>query len=291
MKPLASRTEELVEILMHRIDHGESPQETLLAIKILGLAFINHNDETDQELLYQEASERLKDKLEKSRSKKIKAQCYETLALLTYIISSQIDAQMIRHEMYNRMVANADDDNDVDDDNDDDDDDDDENDDNDILMTSITRAYALMFVVSFCQGPVDIDIIQEEMDKVIGELELLMEFPGTLQTSAGQAVALMFESLRSVTDKSEDQHQNELNELVHTLRSLTMEQDEDEYMFQDILSTVEDGSQPYHEIEIDGKSFVLDRWSKIIPLNAFHRYLGNSGLDQHYKVRKKKVRG
>ncbi|ORZ23374.1 hypothetical protein BCR42DRAFT_134656 [Absidia repens] len=221
---------------------------------------------------------------------------------------------MIRHEMYNRMVANADDDNDVDNDNDDNDDD--ENDDNDILMTSITRAYALMFVVSFCQGPVDIDIIQEEMDKVIGELELLMEFPGTLQTSAGQAVALMFESLRSITDKSEDQHQTELNELVHTLRTLTMEQDEDEYMFQDILSTVEDGSQPYHEIEIDGKSFVLDRWckypnsnnninykmgivdltdfryyiAKIIPLNAFHRYLGHSGLDQHYKVRKKSKR-
>ncbi|KAI8342126.1 hypothetical protein BC941DRAFT_415423 [Chlamydoabsidia padenii] len=296
MSPLASRTEELVDLLAQRIEHGESPRETIMAMKLLGLAFINHSDESshfDQEVLYQDAAQGLKAKAKESTSKKIKAQCYETLGLLTYLVSSQIDAQIIRQDMYNLLAGNDDDDDDDDNDiseptkiNDDNDDDDD---DDDILIATIIRTYALMFVISFCQGPVNRDIIKEEMDKVIGEFELRMDFPGDSQTASGQAVALMFETLQSAAgDKSDTvgkSEQNELNELVHTLRTLSMEQqdEDDNYLFQDVLSTVEDGNQPYHEMEIKGKTFVLDRWSKIIPLNVFHRCLGKSGLDQHYK--------
>lgn len=77
MAPLASRTEELVELLSQRIQHGESPRETIMATKILGLAFINHNDEFshyDQELLYQDAAHVLRAKAEESKNKKIQAQ-------------------------------------------------------------------------------------------------------------------------------------------------------------------------------------------------------------------------
>ncbi|KAI8086118.1 uncharacterized protein BX664DRAFT_150981 [Halteromyces radiatus] len=258
--PLASRTEELVETLIQRIDNGESPSEILLATEILGLAFINHSDgfsHSDQELLYQDASRALRHKAKKTKSNKIKAQCYETLALLTYLISSQIDAQMIRHEMYNIIAANGEVEEEI---SGHVDQDDDQDEDNDTLMTAVTHAYGLMFIISFCQGPVNPDIIQEEMDKMLGELELLMDFPGKLQSAAGQTVALMFETLQILTDQGEDQEQNELNELIHTLRTLSMDQDDDEYIFQDILNTVEDGGQPYHEVDINGKSFILDRW-------------------------------
>jgi hypothetical protein len=43
---------------------------------------------------------------------------------------------------------------------------------------------------------------------------------------------------------------------------MEQQDDDDNYIFQDILATVEDGSQPYHELEIKEKSFVLDRWCK-----------------------------
>ncbi|CAO3616941.1 unnamed protein product [Cunninghamella blakesleeana] len=267
--PLEPRTEEFVDALVKSIDLGESEEETILAIQAINFAFINHGDayvKREREALYQEVAFTLRQKAKKSKNLIIKAQCYETLSLLTYMVSSEIDAQIIRQDMHNIMMASEEHD--------------DEN--SDILLTAVINAYALMFITSYCNSPTNLEIIQEEIDRVLGELEYLIETPGNVQMATGQTIALFFEVLRSVSENVDDQ-QNEMNELIHTLKSLSMDQDEeDEYVFQDILNTIEDGIQPYYEVEFKGKSFTLDKWSKIIPLKAFQRQLGK-GINQYYK--------
>lgn len=40
---------------------------------------------------------------------------------------------------------------------------DDEN--SDILLTAVVNAFALMFIVSYCNAPTKLDIVQEEIDR------------------------------------------------------------------------------------------------------------------------------
>ncbi|CAO3626813.1 unnamed protein product [Cunninghamella echinulata] len=235
---------------------------------------MNHGDNypsNDREILYQDVAFILRQKAKKSKNLIIRAQCYETLSLLTYMVSSEIDAQIIRQDMHSIMMAseefNFDDEN------------------TDRLLTAVVNAFTLMFIVSYGNTPPKIDIIQDEIDEVLGELEYLIETPGSLQIATGQTIALFFEILRPLSENKQINNQQDgMNELIHTLKSLSMDQtEEDEYIFQDILNTVEDGIQPYYEVEFKGKSYTLDKWAKIIPLKAFQQQLGE-GIDQYYKA-------
>ncbi|KAI8069273.1 interferon-related developmental regulator-domain-containing protein [Gongronella butleri] len=268
---LRSRTEEFVQSLLKCVDNGESALEIESALQLLGLAFLNHGDDIDQgdqELLYQDTADSIRRKVKKATTPLIKAKCFETLGLITYIMSLDIDAQMIRQEMQAVLTAQ----NDADDDD---------------VLAAATLAYALTFIISFCDdGIMAPALIQEEMDTMLEHLAVLMEMPGRAQSAAAQTAALMMEAWRAC--QVDDQDENQMNELIHTLRELSIdpidEDDEEEVeLFDAALSTIESGIAPSRECEIRHKTFTLETWATLIPANAFKRYLDEEGLAEHLK--------
>ncbi|ORX58262.1 hypothetical protein DM01DRAFT_108496 [Hesseltinella vesiculosa] len=245
---LISRTEEFVESLLRRIDLGESTEETALAIDLLVLAFVNHGDRVapdEQEAIYQEAAQSLREKAKRSKDPFIKAKCYEAMGLLTYILSLEIDAQVIRQEMQSVFGAGN------------------EGEDDEVLAAA-TLTYAMMFIVSFCQDIMDPSLVQEEIDRVLEEVTYLLEIPGPVKLAATQAAALMMETLQSTQG---DIEHNQMNEVIHALRELSMEsvEDEDEEeLFESALSTIEDSISPLREYDIKGKTYTLESWGKIV---------------------------
>ncbi|KAI8371557.1 interferon-related developmental regulator-domain-containing protein [Radiomyces spectabilis] len=292
---LESRNEELLLALRRSLCKAHSVQEACLASKAIALTFIQHGDISmgEQEEYLQLVLPALKATVRNSESSEIKVHCMQTMALVIFIAASDIDKQLIRDFIFDfietegeafsvdDLSSNA----------------------MDQLMCAAAKAYGLLFIASFCEGAVDIEILWEEMERVMPVHEILLESPDkNVRSAAGENIALIFETLRVMTEDEEEEADEEdamekreydnMDELIHTLRDLSVDSNrrrnksdraEQRSLFRDVVRSVEEGERPVEELKIHGRTIPFRGWSKLLPLNTFRSIMGQ-GLQFHFKT-------
>ncbi|ORY98044.1 interferon-related developmental regulator-domain-containing protein [Syncephalastrum racemosum] len=280
---LESRSEELLTLLRRSVSKGG--KEAHLAAQAIALHFVNQGDLSlgDQEDLFQQVLPLLRKTVKNTDDTTLQSICLRTLALITLIAASDIDAQLARDFVYDVLE---------------------EIDDYQVQCAAL-HAYGLLCVSSFSQPAMDPDIIHEEIEKVMPVHEILLESTDmAVRVAAGENTALLFELLRTHTGHPEDEEDQDeevqdvpeeydnMDGLIHTLKELSVDSNrrrnkadraEQKSVFRDIVRSVEERDPPVQELKIGGRVIQFRGWAKILTLNAFRQSIGQ-GLQYHLRA-------
>ncbi|KAM3581257.1 hypothetical protein VKS41_006084 [Umbelopsis sp. WA50703] len=287
---LQSRQKEVLELLKKSLKKGGSADESIQATRGISLTFINHGEisAAEQEELYQDIMPSLRVCALHSENAKVKEQCLQAMAMLTFIAASNADTLRIMEFLFQLLETDGADLNleEI------------PADEVGNIMAIILRGYGLLFASTYGEGSGTLEDAWDELEKVVPVFTMFLE-SGTkdVRVAAGEDIALIFESI-NIHHNLDDERDpddpapeyDEMNELVQALQQLAtdssrrrgkQERKEQRSAFRDIMRTVEEGERPVERHKFGGKLVTFRGWTKLVELSAFREII-KQGLQHHF---------
>ncbi|RCH86987.1 Interferon- developmental regulator 1 [Rhizopus stolonifer] len=294
----SSAQEALLQLLLRLMRKPGTPEEAVLATRVIGLVFVNAGEqsESEQESLYAMVIPYLKDVIKDSTHVELKCQAIDTLATVTFAAASTSSTKGALDYLYKILISNA---NNVQPDEA-------ELSTQDVLLVleSTLHAYGLLYASVFGEQRGNIDDAWDEWQSAMpAHLDLLESKSKDVRVAAGENVALMYECshVQKKNDLLEEDAQEveendmseyeELDDLIDILQRLANEssrrvnkQDrkEQKSAFRDILKSIQTGSRPKEKLKLGRQKFIFRGWAQILELHAFRSILG-AGLANHFE--------
>ncbi|KAI8364652.1 interferon-related developmental regulator-domain-containing protein [Radiomyces spectabilis] len=288
----------LLQLLIRSVRKPGSTQETILALKGIGLAFLSQEAGAggEQDDYYGLVLPLLKNLVLTAVECDVKYQAIETLAMVTFLAASHADTMGGLDFFYKILISQGDNLRSEDEDTKL------SNKEMHTLMDASTRAYGLLYASAFGDGRGTYEDAWDEWQAVMpAHLDLLEHSSKDVRVAAGENIALMFECTDTLKkqqvveeDEQEDEDQipdyEEMDELIDALQRLATDsskkvnkQDRKEQRgaFRDIIRTVESNERPKETLRFGRFRLVFRGWANILELRAFRHWLGQ-GLVRHF---------